>query len=245
MKTEGIPYKPKGSQAAKVLKDLKNQYDNPKLDTVEAALFRGALLSTQPMFVGLRGEILHQLALRAARRGEHAKAHSRFEASIKAFPESEVLGLARVLRDFGLFLCESGQHDLGYECIQKALACHDRDVKNAKGQRQRRITQSYAWRAEILVGVHKKQAIAQLVEFALNGCLDCSNRDQYYAVSFALKYAPRSRRPALGERLMDIHANRGKIVPTIVSIAKWVIDIELDIAGRITRHILKPILRER
>lgn len=238
-----IPYKPKGSPLWETLKELKNGFDDRSLDYLESTLLRGARLAQVPMFISLRGEVIHQVALRCARRGEITKARSLFEESLATFKDSEVLGRARVLRDFGLFLCENGEPQAGLAAIREALSLHDRDFRNDKSQRQRRITLSYLWRGQILTGDDDGNTLDLLTQYALEGCLDCSYRDQYFVVKFAYEHAPLAQRTALNARLMDIHADRGKPLLTLVTITRLVIDAELDMAGRIVGGIVGRLVR--
>lgn len=245
MTENGIPFKPKGNYLAATLKDLKEGFDDPGLDELEPTLLREAGLPREPLFVLFQGEIFHQLALRAERRKEAAKARWRYEKAIASFNETEFLGRARVLRDYGLFLCKQDEPQKGLGYIDTALKLHDQDVQNEKGKRQRRITVGYLWRAKVLTGADDAtDALEQLISFALEGCSDCSLRDQYFIVSFAREHAPLALHPSLDARLLDIHTERGKLLRTVTSIATWVIDTELLIAQRIATRIIRTIFRK-
>lgn len=149
------------------------------------------------------------------------------------------------MRDFGLFLCKHDEPHKGLEYIETALEFHDNDVQNQKCERQRRITLGYLWRAQITVQTAEAgRALEQLITFALEGCGDCSLRDQYFIVSFAREHAPLALHPSLDARLLDIHTERGKPLRTVTSIAAWVIDTELLIAQRIAGRIIRTILRK-
>lgn len=244
MVNDGIPFKPKENPLADTLKDLKEGFDDPGLDKLEPMLLREAGLPREPLFVLFQGEVFHQLALRAERRGERHKARWRYERSLGSFSESELLGRARVMRDYGLFLCKEDEPQKGLDYINTALELHHQDVQNAKGKRQRRITQGYLWRAQITVNTTEADhALEQLISFALEGCRDCSLRDQYFIVSFAREHAPLAFHPSLDARLLDIHTERGKLLRTVSSIASWVIDTELLIAQRIAGRIIRTIIR--
>lgn len=149
------------------------------------------------------------------------------------------------MRDYGLFLCKNDEPHKGLGYIETALKLHDEDVQNAKAERQRRITLGYLWRAQITAQtVDAGSALEQLITLALEDCLDCSLRDQYFIVSFSREHAPLKLHPALDARLLDIHTERGKPLRTIMSIASWVIDTELLIAQRVTAHIIRRVLRK-
>lgn len=244
MTENSIPFKPKGNEVTQVLKELKNGFDDSSLDELEPALLRGAGLGHGPLYIIFNGEIFHQLALRAERRGEITKARWRYERSLRSFEEDEYLGRARLLRDYGLFLCKNDEPQKGLELIETALRLHEQDVHNDKSERQRRITLGYLWRAQITVHHENAgHALKQLIAFALEGCLGCSLRDQYFIVSFAREHAPLALHPPLDARLLDIHTNRGKPLRTVMSIASWVIDTELLIAQRIAGRIIRAIIR--
>lgn len=199
----------------------------------------------ESLYILFQGEIYHQLALRAERRGEVTKARWRYERSLRSFKEEEYLGRARVMRDYGLFLCKNDEPHKGFEYIETALKLHDHDVQNQKSERQRRITLGYLWRAQITVHTAEAgHALEQLITFALEGSSDCSLRDQYFIVSFAREHAPLALHPSLDARLLDIHTERGKLLRTVTSIATWVIDTELVIAQRIAGRIIRTILRK-
>lgn len=234
-----IPFKPRDSPTRRAVKELKRDSVKTTHNEQEATLQRGAYLSSEPMYVLLSGEILHQLALKCERRGQTVNARALYIDSLKRFKKSEPLGHARVLRDYGLFLCRHGEVDEGLELAKQALDLHKDDVQNAKGKRQRRITEGYVWRAQVLAGQDVKSALAQLTEFAMNGCLDCSLRDQDVLVTFALKYARGTNRPPLIARQIDIQAELGRPVDVVTSIVRLIIDIELIVAGKVLRTIFR------
>ena len=139
----------------------------------------------------------------------------------------------------GLFIARHHDPRAGLLQIEQALALHDKDLNNAKGYRQRRITESYVWRARLLLDREDTPALNSLVEFALTDCHDCCLRDQQQAIEFVAPYATDSQRALLNTRLIEVNARRRKVMGAIVSMAKLAIDAQLTIAGKIFRTLIR------
>jgi hypothetical protein len=230
--------KPRGNEVHELLKLLKVRFDDRNLAFYEPTLYRQAMLSDEPMFASWRGEILHQLALRAERRGDVARAMSLYGYSSEAFRDSASLGRARQTRDFGMMMCREGEPEKGWRLIQEALELHEGDRHNAKGERQRRITQGYELRAQVMAGQKVEQALDQLTELALAGSLDFCLRDQFFVVEFVRRYTSGDARRAMDMRRVDIMASRGQLAGTVTSIVRMMIDTEVTFAGKLVGRFL-------
>ena len=233
------PLKPKAPEVRQALKELKDDYDSHRINLLEPTLLRKASLSREPRFVMWKAETFHQLALQAERRDEIAKARSLYEASLRAFRESEYLGRARTMRDYAMLLCYHISTEEGLEYALQALALHEHDLKNTKGLRQQRVTRGYVLRAKVLARVDAEEAMTELVELALYGCHDFCLRDQHILINFVRPHVSDTTKLELDKRVLDIYANRGKPLPAAVSIVRLVVDVELIVATRILRKIFR------
>ena len=140
-------YKHPDSELRALLKIFKQQFDDLKtLNSYEIVLRRLLFIGTTPRNQSWRAEGLHQLALLYQATGKLREAEKHYELSMATFADHEPLGLARVMRDYGLFIARHHDPRAGLLQIEQALALHDKDLNNAKGYRQRRITESYVWR---------------------------------------------------------------------------------------------------
>lgn len=235
-----LAFKSRSSQLRQLLKVFKDYYDDPAtLRSHEPTLRRLTYMSTSPQDLTWRGEALHRLALLRETEGNFDDANRLYTSSLDAFQDHERLGLARAMRDYGLFVARYHDPKAGLAYVEQALALHGDDLRNAKGVRQRRITESYTWRVRLLIDAKDKKAKRALVEFALTECQDCCLRDQQQAVEFVLPYTKGLQRQLLDARLIEINARRRKPYGIAVSLARFVIDIQLMAAGRLLRTVLR------
>mgnify|MGYP000863153023 CR=1 FL=1 len=231
--------KPPGGIIQETLKLLKRGFDDRRLDEYEPNLYRGAMLSSHPTVVAWRGEILHQLALRAERRGETKRALELYALSAQAFEAPEYLAQARESRDHGVYLCYRGDPDAGLEELLQAVGLHAKDRPNAKGRRQKRVTEGYVLRARVLAGDDRASALEELTELALFDCRDFCLRDQQMLVAFAAAHTRGAARRALHVRQLEIDFRRRNLVGTGKSIARVVIDKELQLAGHVAGRTIR------
>lgn len=242
-----IAFKSRSSDLRTILKVFKQHFDDlTTLRRYEPTLRRLLFLNSSPHDQPWRGEGLHQLALMHEASGNDAEAEKYFLLSLETFEEHELLGLARAMRDYGLFMARNHDLEAGHMQIKQALALHDDDLRNArgqrqrdKGQRQRRITESYVWRARLLIDRRDKRARNSLVEFALTECHDCSLRDQQQVIEFVIPFTKGAQRQMLNARLIEINARRHNISGVVTSMAKLVIGTQLTIAGKIIRTLTR------
>lgn len=235
-----IAYKHRGSELRSLLKIFKQQFDDLKtLRSYEVTLRRLLFLGSSPLDQTWRGEGFHQLALLHEANGNFAEAEKCYIRSIEAFADHELLGLARVMRDYGLYMARNRDPRAGLLQIEQAFALHEKDHDNAKGFRQRRITESYVWRARLLIDCEDSRALYSLVEFALTDCHDCCLRDQQQAIEFVAPYTSGVDRQLLDTRLIEVNARRRNFSGAVMSMAKLVIDTELIILGKIVRTLTR------
>lgn len=235
-----IAYKHRGSELRALLKIFKQQFDDLRtLSSYEAALRRLLFLGSSPLDQSWRGEGFHQLALLYEAIGNISEAEKYYVLSMEAFADHELLGLARVMRDYGMFMARYHDPQAGLMQIEQALALHEKDLNNAKGYRQRRITESYVWRARLLLDRENTRALNSLVEFALTDCHDCCLRDQQRAIEFVAPYASGVQRQLLDARLIEVNARRRNVTGAIMSMAKLAIDTQFIIAGTIVRRLIR------
>jgi hypothetical protein len=235
-----LAFKSRGSALRHTLKVFKENFDNPAVLKQHEPLVKLAIhMSANPLDLAWRGESYHQLALLHDTNGENITAKHYYIRSLETFSEHEVLGLCRAMRDYALFLSRTEDAGLGLKYAEQALALHDDDLRNTKGLRQRRITESYVWRARLLVNSEDSKALRALIEFGLDECRDCSLRDQQHVITFVVPYTTGLQRQLLDARLVEINARRRNVSGALKSMAKLVIDAELMIAGRIIRFIFR------
>lgn len=235
-----VPFKSRGSELRQILKLFKEQFDNiEELSTYEFPLMRAVYLSRNPADIIWRGETLHQLALLRENRGDLPAAKKYYLRSLESFSDHEVLGLTRAMRDYALFLARHEDSELGMQYITQALDLHDDDLGNRKGLRQRRITESYLWRIQLLAGEDVTTARRRLIQFALEESRDCSLRDQHYVIAFAMAYAKGKKRQQLRARQLEISAMRRKKLDTLISLTYLAVDTQLLIANRLVRILIR------
>lgn len=223
-----------------MIKTVKYHYDNPEaLRRYEIVLRRTLFLENLRSDMGWHGEALHQLALLCEYKGDIAAADRFYVEALSKFAEHERLGLARAMRDYGLFVATHHSPQAGLTYTEQALALHDDDQRNRKGRRQRRITESYVWRAKLLVDSNDDAARYALIDFALHECQDCFIRDQHQAVTAALPYADGVQKRLLEARLIPLYARRYKLANAVTSMARLVIDTEIYVAGRVVRYLIR------
>lgn len=238
--TLSIPFKPRGSEARHGLKQLKEGFDDPSIDPVERLVEWAALHGSSQAIKAYSGEFLHQLALRCERRGDRQRAERLYDLSEQRL-DGNPLGLARTLRDYGLFLVTQGNEPkVGLEKIEQALVLHAQDVDNAKGRRQHLITQSKLWRAHVLLGdVEAASSLDNLVELALGPDFNFHVRDRKIIVDFLIPRSKGKARRRLLAHQAVIRAERRQPARVIESYLKLLIDIELSIAGTVLRRIFR------
>lgn len=243
-----VAFKSRSSDLRTLLKVFKRQFDDlSTLRRYEPSLRRILFLSSSPQDQPWHGEALHQLALMYETAGDMEEAEKHYVRSMSTFADHEWLGLARVMRDYGLFMARNSDLESGLRQTEQALALHDEDLKIAKGQkqrlkgeRQRRITESYVWRARLLVNRRDRKARNSLIDFALADCRDCCLRDQQQVIEFLLPYVKSgAHRAQLDARLVEINARRRKPSSTVKSMAKLVIGIQLTIARRTVHKVIR------
>lgn len=235
-----IAYKSRSSDLRSLLKVFKLKFDDVTLlSRYEPTLRRILYLSTNPQDQSWRAEALHQLALMHQAAGNIPEAEKYYVRSLAAFNDYELLGTARVMRDYGLFVSQHSDAQAGLSQTEQALALHAEDTRNAKGERQRRITESYVWRARLLVDCRDAEASESLIEFALSDCRDCSLRDQQQVISFALSYASGFQHQLLVARMIEINAKRRNLVGVGTSMVRFIIDTELLIASKLISAIFR------
>lgn len=235
-----VAFKNPNSYLREVIKTVKYHYDNPDaLRRYETILRRALFLENLQSDSGWHGEALHQLALLCEIKNDLAAADKFYVEALDTFADYERLGMARTLRDYGLFVATHHDPRAGLGFVEQALALHDDDLNNRKGRRQRRITESYLWRAKLLVDSEDEVANRALIEYALYECKDCFIRDQQQAVSAALTYASGVQKSLLEARMIPIYASRNQLTGVITSMAKFVIDTEVYVVGRFLRYMIR------
>lgn len=233
----GIPFRPKDTPAREVLKEFKENFDSTELSAYENSVRIAVTFNRDAQVLAWRGELFHQLALRAWLRGETMQAKRYFGLATESFRKDEVLGLARVFRDYGLLLAQTEDIDAGLALVEKALRLHEQDMSNAKGLRQQRITQSYLWRIQ-LVKQPSQETIGNLVEFALSAA-DCHIREQRIAIDAALPYAQGSQRQQLLLRRIEISARRRELRSLASSSVRLVFDINVVLTAKLLRSLFR------
>lgn len=235
-----IPFKPRSSPVRTTLKQFKDAFDDPSLDGHELLTeFNVRRALTEPL-KAYQGEFLHQLALRKERRGEFAHAERLYRLSFQALTGNP-LGQARTARDYGTMLVAHVDPVRGFELIQTARKLHALDVDNQKSRRQRLITESYLWRAQVLAGspAEARNARRQLIALVDGPDFDFCLRDQKVIVDFLV---PRTRgdiHRSLLARQIAMHLERRHRLHLVGTSARLLIDIELSILGSIARRFLR------
>lgn len=233
-----IPFKPRSSEVRGLLKVLKQEFDNPRLRDIELVLWRAAEFyrGASPGVKAYLGEIYHQLALRAEQRGDYPQALGLYDRSIQVFQSrGEVLGHARCLRDKAMCIAKTEDEIEGLKLCEEALALHDADISNKKGQRQHQITQTYLWRIEALSD--KQYDLDKLVEIALSSDLEWSLRDQWKLCEFLVPRVDAETRLLLKSRLALIDAKRSKKLETIYLLTTMMIDIPIVVVSKMIRLV--------
>lgn len=202
-------------------------------------LLRAAALPNNPATAAWSGDIYHRVGEWMARQGELEQPIDHFETSLTKFHPYEALGPARACRDYAMLRVLLGQHDEAFDLFAMATVYHDRDRKNDKGERQRRVTDAYVLEARVLSD-DRSSALDELIELALFDSTDFCLRDQLGAVDCALVFARGADKRALHVRRLQINAKRRHAVGTATSMAQVVIDTELHLAG----HVIGSLLRK-
>ncbi len=238
--------KPTGGLIPEVLKLLKDGFDDARLDLYEPNLYRAAMLSTLPEVVMWKGEILHQLALRAERRGELQKAFRLYKLAIPHLKETSVQGEARCLRDMGIRLALTADPDDGVETVRLACELHHLDVEMAegseqesKGERQLLVGHGYLLRARVIGDEDRRSAIQELIDLTIVESPGFSLRDQTILVNFTSRHAQGAARRELHRRQLELNARRLKPIDTVKSIAQVVIDTQLHMTGQMVGSVLR------
>lgn len=232
--------KPRNSKLRRQIKFFKEHADDLEfLKTWEPELRRRIYLSTEPADIMWRGEGHHQLALYYWKVGEIDRASKSFIEAFSALEDHDVLAMCRAKRDYALFVAVHESVKLGLHEAEQALLLHDDDLPNQKGLRQKRITEAYLWYLKLQEHTSDEEARANLVEFALRNCYDCSIRDQEQLLRFALDHASGTYRQQLHLRLGLIYASRKRPVQLAKTTIQLGVETQLFLAG----HIIKTILR--
>lgn len=242
-----VAFKSRSSDLRTLLKVFKQQFDDlSKLRRYEPAVKR-LLFMGSPQDIPWTGEALHRLALMYEASDDVEEAAKHYVQSLDTFADHEWLARARAMRDYGLFMARTSDLEFGMMQIKQALALHDEDLKFAKGhkqqlkgERQRRITESYVLRVRLLVNKKDRRAREWLIDFALADCRDCCLRDQQQVIEFLLTYVTSgAHRAQLEARLVEINYRRRKTSAAVKSMAKLVIGINLTIARRAVRTTIR------
>jgi hypothetical protein len=236
---EVVAFKFPDSDLRKLLKIFKRQFDDPALlRRYEPVIRRAVYLHSSQRDQPWRAEALHQLALLHQAEGELDSAEKFYKLSLREFHDHERLGIARTMRDYGLFIALHYDPWSGKEWVEKALYLLGEDVPNIKADRQKRITKSYLYRAQLLLDRNDTDALKGLVEFATTS-RDCSLRDQHNALTFALPYVDGLDKHLLVARLIEINARRRKLRKAAVTMASLVIETELFLIRKFTALTLR------
>lgn len=240
------PLKPSGGLIPEILKLLKAGFDDPKLDEYEPGLYRVAMLSDHPQVVMWRGEIFHQLALRAERRGDLKRAFRLYRLAIDNLKGSKILGEARCLRDLGIRTTLLGELDDGVDLVRRAYELHNQDVQNAKsldeeikGERQLLVGHGYLLRARIVADEDRRSALDELIDLTIVESRIFSLRDQTILVNFTAPYSHGAEKRELHRRQLELNARRLKPLGTVTSIAHVAIDTQLHVTGRVLGSIIR------
>lgn len=244
-------FKTRSSELRALLKIFKLRFDDlERLKQLEPQMRRLIFLSTTPQNMQWQGEGLHRLALMYEAERNIVRADQYYGLALEYHAESNLLGRALTMRDFGLFLVRNSSAEAGIAMIEEALVLHGKDLeqigKNTKaiekGERQQALTESYLWRAKLLIDPSDESAFAQLTEYALGASRRCSLRDQQRLIAFALDYSNQSTTHALlAARLVEVKARRRRIVGAIRSAARSIIETEIMIARAI---VTRPFRKE-
>ena len=235
-----IPFKPRSSAARDGLKQLKEGFDDPAFDGTELLVEWAAVHGPSQPVRAYSGEFLHQLALRSERRGNLERAERLYRMSAEQLRDNP-LGLARTLRDHGMFIATYGDEPKnGVALIEEALLLHEQDVDNAKGHRQRRITESKLWRAHILCNDDEADVSRdKLARLALGPDFNFHVRDCKVIIDFLIPRTKGKVRQQLLAQKAAIHTERRQLKRAIESYLKLLIDVELSLAGAFVRQIFR------
>lgn len=236
-----MQFKPRNSDARQLLKQLKDAFDNPSFDMPEKLIEWSVLHGPVRAMRAYAGEFLHRLALRSEQRGETQSAKRRYRLSLDHL-RGNPMGRARTLRDYGIFVVLHGDTpESGVTMIEEALQEHDKDVDNEKGRRQRLITRSKLWRAQIILDDEGTDAAKQqLIELALNPLFDTfCDRDQMVIIGFLVTRTKGEVRRDLLRREAAIHFKRRQRIDMLKSCVRLVVDIELSAIDTIARLIFR------
>lgn len=234
------------------LKELKKGFDDGRLDVNEPMLKFFLSHELGSRFRRRKAELAHQLALRHERRGEFAKALSYYEMAQGFATSDEYLTNARILRDLAILHCQMGKCEEGLKLIREVLPLHERDLSSVrgnmlwriKGERQRRVSEGYKWRVELLAGQEVDAALYSLYDLALYQSSDFDIRDQYYLVKFVLDHATADMKPRLEARLVRIRMKRRNIVRAAFLLGKLGVDTSLVITKHVTTASFRTIFRK-
>lgn len=234
-----IPFKPRHSEVRIGLKQLKDGFDDPSLDAEELIVEFDVRRGVNDAIRAYRGEFYHQLGLRKERRGEHAAAERLYQASFEELA-GNALAQARTLRDWGTMVAAHVDIQRGLRMIADALELHEQDIDNAKGRRQRRITQSYMWRARIAANTaDARQAKRDLIALTAGPDFDFCVRDQKVIIDFLVPRTKGAVHRDMLARQAAILLERRKPRALAQTCAMLVIDINLSIAGSIVQRIFR------
>ncbi|MGB3945510.1 MAG: hypothetical protein WBK76_01590 [Candidatus Saccharimonadales bacterium] len=232
-----IPFKPRNSLARRDLKEIKDKFDDPSFDSYELLTEFSARQSMNDAVRAYQGEFFHQLALRRERRGEFDYAERLYKLSLAALKDNP-LGKARTARDYGTMLVRHIDAQEGLALLQTARSLHAEDTENKKGQRQRLITESYWWRAQIHAGTSlADESLQHLIELVDSHDFDFCVRDQKIIIDFLVPRTSGEVHRELLARQISIHLQRRNPLQLATASLKLVIDIELSIVSSLTKRI--------
>jgi hypothetical protein len=232
--------KPPGGIVQDALKVLKTEFDRPTTAEYIPNLLRAAVFPNNPNTAAWSGEILHRIAEWHARQGDPGKAHALFELSLDKFDPAEALGPARDCRDFAKLYVMRRRFDEAFTMFELAQGYHAKDRPNQKGHRQQRVTQACVLEARVVADADRQAAVDELVDLAMYDIGDFCLRDQYDRVAFVLPYTSGVAKQGLHVRQLEINAARRRPFAAATSIARVVIDKELQV----TSHVIGPLLRK-
>jgi hypothetical protein len=232
-----IPFRPRHSDARFGLKQLKEYFDDSSFDSHELMTEFNVRRSINDAVSAYRGEFLHQLGLRKQARGEFSAAERLYKLSLAELSENP-LAQARTLRDWGMMVTMHVDRQRGMKMLDQALLLHDHDVDNSKGRRQRLITQSYVWRAQIVQNSAESNAAKRkLIALATGPDFAFCVRDQKVIIDFLI---PRTRGPLhrdlLGQQAA-ILLERKQPLALARTCTLLVMDINLSIAMSIVHRL--------
>lgn len=226
----------RNSPARQTIKAVKTQHDNlHALHRYEVVMRRNLFMEGRSEDKGWSAVTLEWIAYIKELDGEYEEAERIYLQAIAT--HGNPLGRARTMRQYALFLARHKSPEAGMVYALRALEQHEDDAKNLKGQRQRKITESYVWQIRLMIDCHDQAARDSLIEYALLGCRDCCPRDQLQAVEAAKPYAEGMQKSLLEIRTAEVSLLRHRLRDAARSMTLFVIDTEWYLASRAFRFL--------